>query len=134
MNRSDVPVLAAIAVGGGIGAVSRYGVGHRFPVTAGEVPWSTLLINGVGCLLIGVLMVLVTEVWSPHRLVRPFLGIGILGGFTTFSTYTNEIRELLASGDGIVAMAYLAGTVIVALLAVAVGMALARSAAKAVTA
>ncbi|KAA0024364.1 fluoride efflux transporter CrcB [Antrihabitans cavernicola] len=116
-----------ISVGGGIGALARYGIGHMFPVAAGHVPWSTLAINAIGCFLIGVLMVLITEVWSAHRLLRPFLGVGILGGFTTFSTYTNEIRALFAAGDAVVAMVYLAGTLLAALLAVIAGVALARA-------
>jgi fluoride exporter len=72
----------------------------------------------VGCGLIGVLMVLSTEVLPAHRLLRPFLGVGVLGGFTTFSTYAVEFRGLLQPGSVPLAFAYLAGTVICALLAV----------------
>ncbi|MFC7764441.1 fluoride efflux transporter FluC [Catellatospora bangladeshensis] len=74
-----------------------------------------------GCALIGVLMVLVNEVWPGHRLLRPFLGTGVLGGFTTFSTYTVDIVRLIDSGAPAVAVAYLVGTVPAALAAVYCG-------------
>ncbi|WP_246281515.1 fluoride efflux transporter CrcB [Fodinicola acaciae] len=120
--RSHGAVLLAISLGGGVGAVARHAVSQLLPTTPGQVPWGTLTINVVGCLLIGVLMVLITEVWSAHRLLRPFLGVGVLGGFTTFSTYAVEIRALLQPDTVGIAFAYLAGTLIGALLAVIAGV------------
>lgn len=111
-------VLAAIALGGGIGSVSRYLLGQAFPTAAGGFPWATFAINAVGCLCLGVLMVLVLEIWRPTRLVRPFLGVGVLGGFTTFSTYTVEVRGLLAHGQYALALAYAAGSLVVGFAAV----------------
>ncbi|HEX3650883.1 MAG TPA: fluoride efflux transporter CrcB [Pseudonocardiaceae bacterium] len=116
--RAHGAVLAVIAVGGGLGSLARYGVGRLLPTRPGEFPWGTFSINVLGCFLIGVLMVLISEVWSAHRLVRPFLGVGVLGGFTTFSTYANEARALLTPGSAVVALAYLFGTLLCALLAV----------------
>ncbi|MGW4487156.1 fluoride efflux transporter CrcB [Amycolatopsis sp. NPDC004368] len=124
--RENAPVLAVVGLGGGAGALARYGLAVLVPAQPGHFPWSTFLINVSGCFLIGVLMVAVTEVWRARRLVRPFLGVGILGGYTTFSTYAVEIRGLLASGAVEVAFFYLAGTLVAALLAVAAGMWLAR--------
>ncbi|WP_233531040.1 fluoride efflux transporter CrcB [Antrihabitans sp. YC2-6] len=121
MNKQDVPVLGVIAIGGGVGALARYGVSHAYPPKPGGVPWSTLFINGLGCFLIGILVVLVAEMWAAHRLWRPFLGVGILGGFTTFSTYTGEVHRLFDEGEPIVAFSYLFGTVAVALVAVLLG-------------
>lgn len=91
--RSEGPVLAAVALGGVIGACARYGVGLLRPLGPLAFPWSTLLVNVAGCAAMGVLMVLVTEVLTPHRLVRPFLGTGVLGGFTTFSTYAVDVHR-----------------------------------------
>ncbi|SMD26492.1 fluoride efflux transporter CrcB [Kibdelosporangium aridum] len=125
--RSHAPVLGVIALGGGLGGVARYGMGVLLPVQPGHFPWGTFVINVTGCLLIGVVMVLVTEVWSAHRLVRPFFGVGVLGGFTTFSTYAVEIHGLLQPGTVGIAFAYLAGTLIGAMLAVAVGAWLTRA-------
>jgi len=118
--------LVVIALGGAVGALSRYGVGLVLPTVPGRFPWGTFVINVVGCLLIGVLMVLVTDVFTGRPLLRPFLGGGVLGGFTTFSTYANEARGLLRPGSEPVAFGYLAGTLVSALLAVLVGMVLAR--------
>ncbi|QRP50812.1 fluoride efflux transporter CrcB [Amycolatopsis sp. FDAARGOS 1241] len=115
-----------IALGGALGAVARYGLAVLLPTQPGHFPLATFLTNVSGCFLIGILMVAVTEAWTAHRLVRPFLGIGILGGYTTFSTYTVEIRGLLDAGEADVALGYLAATLVAALPAVALGMALAR--------
>lgn len=127
MTRSHAAVVAVVALGGGLGSVARYGLAQWWPTRAGTFPWATFAVNVFGCLLIGALMVLITEVWSAHRLVRPFLGIGVLGGFTTFSTYTAETRGLLQPGTVGLAVGYLAGTMLAALLAVIVGVWLTRA-------
>jgi fluoride exporter len=116
--RDDLPVLATIAAGGATGAAARYLVGEAWPTPAGGFPASTLAINVLGCALIGVLMVLITEVWSRQRLLRPFLGTGVLGGFTTFSTYAVDIQRLAAGGQVDTALLYLVITPVGALLAV----------------
>jgi CrcB protein len=114
----QAPVVAAVALGGGLGAAARYAASLWWPVGSGGFPWTILLVNVVGCAVIGAFMVAVTEVWSPHRLVRPFLGTGVLGGFTTFSTYAVDIRHLLGTGHAGTALAYLAATPLAALTAV----------------
>jgi fluoride exporter len=117
-GRDDTPVLAAIAAGGAAGAAARYLIGQAWPTPAGAFPVTTLAINLLGCALIGVLMVLITQVWSSQRLLRPFLGTGVLGGFTTFSTYTVDIQRLVAGAHAGTALLYLALTPLGALLAV----------------
>ncbi|MDQ3824758.1 MAG: CrcB family protein, partial [Actinomycetota bacterium] len=103
------PVLAVIAAGGVAGAVGRYGLTEAFPYAVEGFAWVTFAINVSGCLLIGVLMVLVSEVWSARRVLLPFLGTGVLGGYTTFSTYILDIHQLLAAGATRTALTYLAG-------------------------
>lgn len=120
-------VLAAIAAGGALGAAARYEVSTVLPHRTDGVPWATLLINLSGCLLIGVLMVLITDVWVAHRLVRPFLGVGVLGGYTTFSTYTVETLRLVEVGRPVLALTYLVVTAVAALVAVQVGVCLTRT-------
>jgi CrcB protein len=115
-------VVAAVALGGALGSAARWALAEAMPHARGELPWATLLTNVVGCALIGVLMVLVAERWSDHRLVRPFLGTGILGGFTTFSTYVVDTRTLVATGHAPTATAYLLGTLLAGLLAVVLGL------------
>lgn len=114
----DPVILGAIAVGGAVGAASRYLVGLGWPTPPGGFPVSTLVINVVGCGLIGILMVVVTDVLTRQRLLRPFLGTGVLGGFTTFSTYAVDIQQLVAGRNAGIALLYLATTVVGALLAV----------------
>ncbi len=111
-------VLAAVAVGGGVGAAVRYGVVLLWPTAPDGFPWATLGINALGCAVIGVFMVLVTTVWADHRLLRPFVGTGVLGGFTTFSTYALDIARLVHAGQPRMAFAYLAATLLVALVGV----------------
>lgn len=119
--------LAVIAVGGALGALARYGVGLTLPHVPGSFPLATFLVNVVGCLLIGVLIVVITEWTRAHPLVRPFLGTGFLGGFTTFSTYAVEAQELLRAGRVAIAGAYLAGTLATAVAATWVGVRSARA-------
>jgi CrcB protein len=116
--RRQWDVLAMISAGGVLGALARYAVSLVAPGSPSGFPWGIFWVNVTGCALIGALMVLVTEVWPGRRLLRPFLGTGVLGGYTTFSTYTVDIVRLIESGAGAVAAAYLVGTLLVALPAV----------------
>lgn len=127
----QAPVLAVVAVGGAIGSAARYGVAQAFPHGPGGIPWATFGINAGGCLLIGVLIVAVTEIWDAHPLTRPFLGTGILGGFTTFSTYAVDSLTLAGGGHPRRALLYAGLTLICALAAAATGMRLTRALASA---
>ncbi|WP_282699760.1 fluoride efflux transporter CrcB [Streptomyces sp. CC219B] len=116
--RGQAPVVAAVALGGGVGAAARYAAAVQWPAAAGGFPWATFWTNVVGCAVIGVFMVIISEVWAAHRLVRPFFGTGVLGGFTTFSTYAVDIQRLVDTGRPGTGAAYLAATVLAALTAV----------------
>lgn len=119
--------FAAVAVGGAIGALARYGVGLALPHGTGSFPLGTFLINVVGCLLIGALIVAITEWRQTHPLVRPFVVTGFLGGFTTFSTYAVDSEQLIAAGRVGTAAVYIAGTLAAAVLATWLGVRLARA-------
>src|SRR5665648_191912 len=117
-----VAVLAAISLGGVVRERHAQSVPRERADDAGQFPWSTFAINVTGCLLIGVLMVLLTDpAGRPHRLARPFFGVGLLGGFTTFSAYTAEAVTLLRDGAGRTSLLYILGTLVAALVAVQVG-------------
>ena len=119
-------ILGVIALGGVIGALLRYQIGLWWPSPAGHFPAATLTINLTGCLVIGIFMVIINEIVTPHQLLRPFFGTGVLGGFTTFSTYSMDITNLLREGHGGTALAYLAITAAGAVVAVSTGMFLTR--------
>ncbi|WP_328507926.1 fluoride efflux transporter CrcB [Streptomyces sp. NBC_00391] len=114
----QAPVVAVVAVGGGIGAAARYGASLLWPTGTAGFPWTTFWVNVVGCFVIGLVMVAITERCAAHRLVRPFFGTGVLGGFTTFSTYAVDIQRLMEEGRPATALAYLAATLLAALTAV----------------
>ncbi|WP_197704522.1 CrcB family protein [Jatrophihabitans sp. GAS493] len=99
-----------MALGGGVGSLARYGLAQNVHSAADAIPLATLLTNLLGSLLLGVLVVAVTEIWSPHPLLRPALGTGVLGGFTTYSTFAVQSRGLpLATSVGYVAASVLGG-------------------------
>ncbi|MBM0234615.1 CrcB family protein [Micromonospora sp. STR1_7] len=116
-----VTVLATIAAGGVLGALARAGLQHVVPHAPTGFPWATFGINLSGCLLIGVLMAALGHLGGGHPLARPFLGVGVLGGFTTFSTYAVDVQQALVAGARGTALAYLAATVLGALVAVGLG-------------
>jgi fluoride exporter len=124
--RTQAPVVAVVAAGGAVGATARYALTLWLPTQPGGFPWATFWTNVVGCAVMGLFMVVITEVWAAHRLVRPFFGTGVLGGFTTFSTYAVDIQRLVDDGHPRTALAYLAATLIAALSAVWLASAAAR--------
>jgi fluoride exporter len=118
--------LGVIAVGGVIGALARQGLWVAFPHRAGSFDWTTLGINAGGCAMIGALMTAVTEVRHAHQLTSPFLAVGVLGGFTTFSTYIIEAQQSITAGVPATGLAYLAATLAAAMAAVSAGVTAAR--------
>jgi CrcB protein len=125
--RKQLQIVGVITAGGVLGAEARYGVDRLSAGNPSGIPWATLAVNATGCLLIGVLMVVLLELTAPHRLLRPFLGIGVLGGFTTFSAYAVEVQVLLADGRALAALGYLAATPVLAVAFCWAGAALART-------
>jgi CrcB protein len=119
-------VLGAVSVGGVVGALARYGLGLAVPHTPTGFPVSTLIINVAGSLFVGALMVALGHLRDPHPLIRPFVGIGILGGFTTFSTYVVDAQQLIVHHEAGSAILYLVSTLVLGLAAVAVGGVLTR--------
>ncbi len=121
--------IAAIAVGGGIGSVARYLLSAAFPAGPG-FPWAIFAVNVSGCFCLGVLIVYLLEIWPPRRLLRPFLAVGLIGGYTTFSTYAAGVMMLLTGRAFALADAYALSSVLAALVAVWCGLKVARALAK----
>ena len=126
LTGATLGMLSVISVGGVLGSLARYGLGVAFPHGAAGFPWATFAVNVVGCGSIGVLMVCIDQLGA-HRLVRPCVGVGVLGGFTTFSTYVVEVQQAVAAGAARLALAYLGATLAAAVVAVWAGSALASS-------
>jgi fluoride exporter len=124
VRRGDGGLLAAVATGGVLGSLGRYAVGLALPHAAGAFAWSTFLVNVTGSLAMGVLVVWVLSMTEPHPWLRPFLGVGVLGGWTTFSSYALDTHTLVQAGHGLVAAAYLVGSLVAGLFAVGVGISL----------
>jgi fluoride exporter len=124
-DRSGLRV-AAIAAGGALGTLARYGVSRAVLTPALGFPWSTFAVNVAGSLLLGLIVTLVVERWSPTRFVRPFAAIGFCGGFTTFSTLMVELSQRVQHGRMAVAGLYLAASLVSGVVAAVAGMALAR--------
>jgi CrcB protein len=118
--------IPTIAVGGMVGASGRHGLELAWPSAAGDFPWATFVTNVAGCALIGLLMVYVLELGAGHPLLRPFVGVGVLGGFTTFSTYAVQTTDLMGEHEPALALGYVFGTVAAALAAVVLGVVVGR--------
>jgi CrcB protein len=120
-------LLAVIALGGGLGGLARWSLTLLVHPAPGRFPWATFAANVSGCLLMGVLMVVVLEVARPSRYLRPFLAVGVLGGYTTFSTFMLDVHGLVAGGQAALAATYLLGSLLAGLVAVWVGALAARA-------
>jgi CrcB protein len=128
VRRNPEPALRllAIAAGGALGTLARYGVARAVVVPASGFPWATFAVNMVGSFVLGVVVTLVTERWPPTRFVRPFAAIGFCGGFTTFSTLMVEVTRRAQDGRVGPAALYLGASLGVGTAAAAAGVLAAR--------
>jgi fluoride exporter len=120
-----MPVFLAVAFAGAVGSGARYGLDLLFRRDAHSVPWVTIAINVGGSFVLGALVAILDA--HPHPSVRPALTIGLLGGFTTFSTFSLETYRLLDRGHVGLASAYSLGSVAASLLAVTLGIVVGRA-------
>ena len=123
-----MPVIVGVALGGALGASARYLL-DRFVEQRREsvLPWSMFAINVTGCFLIGLLTVQLVDRHHVPAWIRVGVVVGVIGGYTTFSTYGQEGLSLIESADYGVALAYLAGSVVVGIAAVYAGTLLGRA-------
>ncbi|SFU10054.1 CrcB protein [Geodermatophilus amargosae] len=113
-------VLAAL--GGALGALARWGVAEALPSPDGGWPWATLLVNLTGCLLMGVLLGALAARDPEPAWARPFLAVGVLGGYTTYSAFAMEVVGLTDAGAIARALGYVLVSVLGGVLAVAAGI------------
>ncbi|UOY00619.1 fluoride efflux transporter CrcB [Blastococcus sp. PRF04-17] len=109
------------ALGGALGALARWAVGGGVAGAPGAWPWATLLVNLTGCLLIGVLLAVLAGRSPEPAWVRPFVGVGVLGGYTTYSAFAVEVVDLLDDGALLLGAGYVLASVVGGIAAVALG-------------
>lgn len=123
---TTVWTVAQVAAGGAIGASARYLAGVAVTRAVGPgFPWGTLVVNVAGSFLMGVLIVMVAHLGGTRFL--PFLAVGVLGGFTTFSTFSLDAVTLYERGALGAAAGYVIGSVVLSVLALFAGLAMARA-------
>jgi CrcB protein len=115
-------ILLAVFAGGVLGGGARYGIGRAAPPAADGFPWDIFVINLSGAFALALLLVLVLEVFPPTRYVRPALGTGFIGAFTTFSSLTVASDHLLAHGHPLLAIVYTSGSLFGGLAAAFLGL------------
>jgi CrcB protein len=130
VHRRHPWVLAAVAVGGAVGALARYEVGLAWPVGPGHFPMATFVINTSGAFLLGLILTVSMErerKWTPAwRYTRLFACVGVLGAWTTMSTIAVESDTLIRRGDAVEALGYLVATMAAGITAAAAGTAAGR--------
>ena len=117
--------LVVVGLGGALGAIARYMATDWARALAGDAfPWGTLAVNVSGSFALGFLMVWLQSM-APSSQIRQLVGIGFLGSFTTFSTFSYEAVEMARGGNALGAGGYAAGSVLLGLVAVVAGAVLA---------
>jgi len=118
-------ILLAVAAGGALGALSRFGLTVWVSRWApGAFPWATFVVNVIGSLFLGMVLGLMDSA-APVSLWRAFLTVGLAGAFTTFSAFSYESVVLIQDRAYVRAALYMSGSVVVAISALLLGLALA---------
>jgi len=123
-----MPVIVGVALGGALGAAARYGIDRFIEARSFAVfPWATFTINLSGCFLIGVIGESLVDRHHLPAWLRVGLVVGVIGGYTTFSTFEQETLTLVEARDLAVALAYVLGSVGAGIVAVYAGVLLGRT-------
>lgn len=118
--------LLAVCAGGCVGGGLRYSIGLAIPNSPHSVPWATLAANVTGCFLLALLLTVLEAAESPARYIREFVGVGVLGSFTTFSSWTVHIGQRVDAQDYWISAGYLVSSLVGGITAAVVGVATGR--------
>ena len=117
-----MPVIVGVALGGALGASARYGLDRAIEARSDSVfPWATFVINLSGCFLIGLVSATLIDRHHVPAWIRVGLVLGVIGGYTTFSTYAQEALDLVDARDLAEAVVYIGGSVLLGIAAVYLG-------------
>jgi fluoride exporter len=117
-------MVLAVACGGALGAVGRYLISSYMQTLAGNsFPWGTLVVNVLGCAILGTLVTVFAHVWSPSQEMRAFLTVGMMGALTTFSAFSLEVVLMIERAQWVMAGGYVAASVILCVAAILLSMA-----------
>ena len=110
--------IIAVFIGGGLGSVLRYLVNKIEIISENNFPYSTFISNFLGCFILGLVLGYFIKNENPNSILFVFLTIGLCGGFTTFSSFSNESLQLIQNGEILTFLAYLLGSLVVGILSV----------------
>jgi len=110
--------IIAVFIGGGLGSMLRYLVNKIEIISNNNFPYSTFISNFLGCFILGLVMGYFIKNENPNSILFIFLTVGLCGGFTTFSSFSNESLQLIQNGEIFTFLTYLLGSLVVGILSV----------------
>jgi CrcB protein len=123
-----MPVIVGVALGGAFGASARYALDRLVEARSESVfPWATFVVNVSGCFLIGLISATLIDRHHLPAWLRIGLVMGVIGGYTTFSTFAQEALDLVDARDVVEGVAYIGGSIVLGLVAVYVGRTVGRT-------
>lgn len=125
-GRARPDVLAVIALGGMVGSTARFKLAEAIPTRPGHFPWATFWTNLSGSFVLGFGLIVLLERFPPSRYLRPFLATGIIGAYTTMSTYLVDTAVLIKDGHAATGLLYGLGSLVAGLVCAFAGIVAAR--------
>ena len=122
VRRGGAELWLAIAFGGALGTLARFGLSEALPAAGADWHWATLIANVIGAAPLGVILVRLPNPASAPSRLRAFLATGVCGGLTTFSTMQRELLSMIDGGHGALALSYAAVSIVAGLVAVLVAV------------
>ncbi len=122
VRRGGAAIWLAIAVGGALGTLARFGLAEALPSPDADWHWATLIANVIGAAALGVVLVRLPNPTNRPSRLRAFLAAGVCGGLTTFSTVQSELLAMIDGGHGALALSYAAVSIVAGLIAVLVAV------------